>query len=87
VENRGASLDSTPTTAASIQQKPIPFAWPGDTSREKPFLRPLWHNVTGIRKKDKGLKEKTVVPVVQTGKVDIQPKQLWAMGLIGCFVF
>jgi organic hydroperoxide reductase OsmC/OhrA len=42
---------------------------------------------TGSRKKDKRLIEKTVVPVVQEGKVGNLPMWLFGDGLGGCGVF
>jgi hypothetical protein len=42
---------------------------------------------TGSRKKDRRLKEKTVVPVVRLGKVETLPKRLCAMDLMVCLIF
>jgi hypothetical protein len=40
-----------------------------------------------MREKGDRLKEKTVVPVVHLGKVEMLPKSLWDKDLTGCPVF
>jgi hypothetical protein len=78
-----ASLDSMNPKVQSLVACPsLSLEWETKLAEE---LSPKC--ATGIRKKDKRLKEKTVIPVVQIGKVDIQPKRLWGLDLMGCCVF
>jgi hypothetical protein len=40
-----------------------------------------------MREKGNSLKEKTVIPVVPVGKVEMLPKRVWDKELTGCPVF
>jgi hypothetical protein len=84
VENEAASLDSASHIPALVlldTSRSLGHSSPGDAA-----LGHLPHGATGSKEKDRRLKEKTVVPVVQSGKVETLPKQLSAIDLTYCFL-